>query len=368
MSYQNKKSLQYGIGFLSMALMYAQHAHAQTYTYYQASRIEISYLLEAADERTFADISNSGAVAVATGTGAFIYKNGITTRINVADNYYTTNIHINNNDQVAGIAVDTSSYKSINYFYDNGSIQDIGSIYPIKINDNGQIIGQQGSGVVSYLNGTAAELALPYRVATVNSANNAAGTDSNGKLFTYINGEKQIINYPAGVNFGIISAINDNNKAVGQLLGDGRQEAFLLDNDTITTLGKLGTREASYANDINESGTIVGKAYDFPLYSDDYFSWESTRPRNNAAFIKNDGAMTNLNSLLTRQDLEKGVTLTSALAINDFDFIVARGYETGHGEAIYLLTPTPVPLPASVWMFLSGLSFFGALRRLSRKV
>ncbi len=380
MAHQNRKSFYYGIGFLSIAIMYGQQAHAEPFMQFQASRIDVDLWFslpeEGLGEIEYADINNSGTAAVVGAGDAFIYKNGITTRITDADwNFYS--IRINNNDQISGRAYvlrDDSApplyrkYDDANYFYDNGSVQDIGSIRPIRINDNGQIIGQQGSGFLSYLNGTVSELAFPYGTTAVNSTNNAAGTDTNGKLFTYINGEKQVINYPTGTEQGTIYAINDNDQAVGGLLEErGHVQAFLLDKGLITMLGHLEGRYNSHANDINASGIIVGRADNGYFYGDrnDYYL------SNPEAFIINNGAMTNLNWLLTPQDVEKGIRLTSALAINDSNFIVARGYEYKKNQyyrsGIYLLTPNPVPVPASVWLFLSGLSIFGALRRLARK-
>ncbi|HMW70893.1 MAG TPA: VPLPA-CTERM sorting domain-containing protein [Cellvibrionaceae bacterium] len=351
-----KRSKQLALAILSTTSFYAPQIIALPYNYYQATRIGIADLYSY--EIELADINNNGTVVATANYDAYIYKNGVSTKINNA-NQWTTDIHINDKDQVAGTI-------SLNkgFFYEDGSFQDIGNILPIRINNDSKIIGKQNSQTVTYLNGTVATLDLPNGVTAVNSANNAAGTDANGQAFTYINGEKQIINKPPHVDWISIKAMNDENKVIGQLT---ESKAFLIDNDTITTFEPLETRNLSYLTDINANGTIVGTSYDRG-YSCDHFSPECLLPNNFAAFMIEDGVITNLTGRLLKQDAERGVKITKALAINDFNFIVAQGFETGKGEAFYLLTPTPVPLPASAWLFLSGLSIFGALRRLARKV
>ncbi|MFO1368933.1 MAG: hypothetical protein U1F46_08055 [Marinagarivorans sp.] len=360
MSKLTKRSRQFGIAILSAVSLYAPHIIAQPNNYYQAVRIENTELDLDSYQFGLADINNKGTVvaAIGNGFGGYIYKNGISTRI-IDGHEYIKRIYINDNDQVAGIFGANRN----GFFYEDGYIQDIGTILPIDINNNGQIIGKQGSQIVSYLKGTVSTLELPQGVTAVNSAYNAAGNEVYGQVFTYINGVKQIIDKPSGVVSMDIRAINDDNKAVGSL--DARS-ALLIDNGTITAFGTLENRIFASASDINGNGTIVGTSYNPPYSCDGHYEPGCQQYRNFAAFIIEDGLMTNLTGRLLKQDAARGVKLTQALAINDFDFIVAQGFETGKGEALYLLTPTPVPLPASVWMFLSGLSIFGALRRLSR--
>lgn|GEM_PF-5977306 len=359
MSKLTKRSRQFAITILSAASLYAPHIIALPYNYYQAIRIEKTDL----DSYQFAqaDINNNGTVVAAVSYygGGYIYKNGVSTRIS-DEHDFIQKIYINDKDQVAGIF----GYNRNGFFYEDGYLQDIGTILPIDINNNGQIIGKQGSQIMSYLNGTVSTLELPKGVTAVNSANNAAGNDENGQVFTYINGVKQIINKPSSGEWMDIRAINDDNKAVGSLEA---RSALLIDNGTITTFGTLENRYFASASDINGNGTIVGTSYNPPYGCDGHYEPGCTEYRNFAAFMIEDGVMTNLTGRLLKQDAARGVKITQALAINDFDFIVAQGFENGKGEALYLLTPTPVPLPASVWMFLSGLSIFSALRRLSRK-
>lgn len=353
-----KRSKQFVLVILSAVSLYAPHIIALPYNYYQAIRIENTDLYS--EQFAQADINNNGTVVAAVSFDSYIYKNGVSTQINDG-NSLIQKIYINDKDQVAGIY----AYNRNGFFYEDGYLQDIGNILPININNNGQVIGKQGSQIVSYINGTVSTLELPNGVTAVNSANNAAGKDVNGQVFTYINGVKQIINKPPGVSYRDINAINNDNKAIGTL-ADNRG-AFLVDNGTITTFGTLENRDYAWASDINTNGTIVGTSFDAPGYCD-RVSPECFQYRNFSAFMIEDGVMTNLTGRLLKQDAERGVKITNALAINDFNFIVAQGFESGKGEALYLLTPTPVPLPASVWMFLSGLSIFGGLRRLSRKV
>ena len=68
------------------------------------------------------------------------------------------------------------------------------------------------------------------------------------------------------------------------------------------------------------------------------------------AFIigANGTEMIDLNSLVT---LDGGIDLTDATGINDVGQIIANG-SNGHA---YLLTTAAVPVPASAWLFSSGL-------------
>src|SRR5262249_40611980 len=86
---------------------------------------------------------------------------------------------------------------------------------------------------------------------------------------------------------------------------------------------------------INSSGTVVGTS-------------------NGNAVMWADGQIIDLNTLLSSQ--LNGVTLEAASAINDNGQIVAEG-----GGNVYVLNP--VPLPASVWLLISGIACLLILSR-----
>ena len=101
-------------------------------------------------------------------------------------------------------------------------------------------------------------------------------------------------------------------------------------------LGTLGGTN-SYAYGINSDGQVVGA-------SDSAGSgWR--------AFLYSGGIMTDLNSLI---DPSSGWFLSWADDINDSGQIVGTGFLNGQEHA-FLLTPTAVPIPATVWLFGSGL-------------
>jgi hypothetical protein len=79
--------------------------------------------------------------------------------------------------------------------------------------------------------------------------------------------------------------------------------------------------------------------------------------------------MIDLNSELG--SAESIYTLVDARGINDSGQIVADGYVDATGQdAVFLLIPSnaasPVPLPATTWLMLSGLCIVGALARTRR--
>jgi probable HAF family extracellular repeat protein len=108
--------------------------------------------------------------------------------------------------------------------------------------------------------------------------------------------------------------------------------------------------DASAALAINDQGQIVG------------YSNSPAHDGTKAAFLYEDGEMINLNDYLKP---ELDWQLTSATDINELGQIIGVGLKNGVLTS-YLLTPTEltqVPLPASAWLFASGLAAFIAARR-----
>jgi probable HAF family extracellular repeat protein len=151
-----------------------------------------------------------------------------------------------------------------------------------------------------------------------------------------------------GGGSSVATSINDNGKVVGIYsvgvnLVNPLTRAFLYTNGSMSDLGTLGGI-TSIAKSINNSGQVVG-------YSTD-------QSRSSRAFLYSNGVMSDLNSLLYPNS---GWKLSDAVDINDLGQIVGTGVFDGQTRA-FLMTPTdisPVPLPASAWLFASSL--FGLL-------
>ncbi|NOS81447.1 MAG: hypothetical protein HOP32_07710 [Nitrospira sp.] len=149
------------------------------------------------------------------------------------------------------------------------------------------------------------------------------------------------------------SAINAAGLIVGwsNFTGD-EQHATLWNGSAITDLGTLGGVN-SQATALNLDGSIVG--------------WSELADGSQRATLWKDGQIFDLNSLLDPAVVSAGWVLRSAYGINDQGWIVGTTDANAllgsdwHG---FLLTPTPVPVPAAVWLFGSGLvALVGLARR-----
>ncbi len=302
-------------------------------------------------------INSSGQVIGYSDTGAafgighaFLYTGGQMSDLGSLYEINSIARGINSTGQIAGAIYNTTGFGRA-FIYNNGVMTDIGtspSPYNLvtdatAINDAGQIAGYSNNNQGSphaflYSNGTITDIGAAFGEArswatAINSTGQVVGGSSVG-AFLYSNGSMSILgNFtPSGIN------------ALGQVVGyDGH--AVLYDNGTITDLGALNGG-SSWAEAINTSGWIVG---------------ESTLSggQTNRAFIYKNGVMTDLNDLISANS---GWTLIeTARAINDSGQIVGQGTINGITHA-YLMTP--VPIPATFLLFISGLTgLFGFMRR-----
>lgn len=137
--------------------------------------------------------------------------------------------------------------------------------------------------------------------------------------------------------------LNDAGQVVGAAdTGYGSQHAFLAQGGVMQDLGTLSAfPDASWANDVNNAGHVVGSSlridtyYDYYVYYDEYgdpyYEWYSYTVDTSDAALWQNGMAVDLNSLVSTGS----GGLEQAQAVNDAGQIAANGY----GQA-YLLTPS----------------------------
>jgi len=230
--------------------------------------------------------------------------------------YYDSAVAINNHGQIVGNSAPLSnSYRKAVVWNSEAGTTYLGiSSQAVDINDVGQVAGRIGSDVVIWTGGTATVLG-----------------DLDG-------------------GFSVAEAINNSGQAVGWSLAAGGYRAVLWKNTAAIDLGTLGG--FSYAYGINNIGQIVGS-----FYAVDGMSH---------AFLWEDGALIDLNTLLENNIIAEGWLLTSAQDINDNGEIVGNALNriTGQSSA-FLLSMATISEPYSIALFCFGLTGIGVIRRRS---
>jgi len=204
-------------------------------------------------------------------------------------------------------------------------------------------------------------------------------------------------------NLGTLPGYEDNTYAtrindLGYVVGHVQKGSDVLGYiSNGTTMSPLSGHPHSTANDINESGVVVGWSGD---HTDEYSAalWETngievtnyidlgilqgdaqafalgvnasgqvvglSRGNGQEGFIwDSENLMQDLNDLISD---ESGWTLTSATAINDLGQIVGSGIYGGQ-ERAFILTPDPIPEPATMLLLGSGLVGLAGFRRKHKK-
>lgn len=201
-----------------------------------------------------------------------------------------------------------------------------------------------------------------------------------------------------GGTSGTANDINDAGAIVGESStpNDGASHATYWDGSTITDLGSLGGE--SVANGINEAGQIVGYSnmevqgstfsavkwlssadgpIDLPslpgLGSDfanqlnsigQIVGYSCCLAGNQRTATLWDGdQVIDLNDFLSAELAAAGWHLTLAADINDHGMIVGIAENGWSGEVVAGFQLTPVPLPAAVWLFGTGLAGLAGLAR-----
>ena len=166
-------------------------------------------------------------------------------------------------------------------------------------------------------------------VRVVNDDGDVAGQHYDGtgsKAFATVNGTFTIITL--GGTYGIANNINESGIVVGYsyLTGDNRYHAFLYDG-TVHDLGSISANGYSYASAINASGQVVG-------WSDGH------------AFRYSGGTMQRVIDLLPANS--GWSQLYDAIDINDAGFILGRGFHSSLGHRYFLFKPASGATPASI--------------------
>ncbi len=340
-------------------------------------------------------------------------------------NSYSIAYGINNLGQVVGSGNLGGASAPNAFLWENGSMSYLGDLpggversEAFAINDAGRIVGWGYNDVAStravmWENGTIYELGdLPggspeARALDVNASGNIVGWSSTSPSIQATMWEGDTLSGVAGGSpttyaNSIAYAINDRNQVVGSVpwaSGLGNR-AVLWDSDgTVTELGAIGViNDVSQANDINNLGLIIGNSK-IDLAGGAFVThaamWDNgniidlgdlsadTEVRSDAlgvndnglvvgwsidgassrATLWQDGTIYNLNDLLDPADpLSATTVLIQATDINNSGQIVGQALFADGGQRAFLLNP--VPVPAAVWLFGSGLL---ALLTLSRR-
>ena len=253
------------------------------------------------------------------GYQAFVYSQGTITDLGTMGGSETNARDINDSSQIVGYFQTKYDLAVHAFLYSDGNLVDLGTLggdysSANSINNSGQIVGTSST------------------------------ADFNNHAFLYSDGNMVDIGTLGGGYSSSAKSINNSGQIVGASgTADFNTHAFLFSDGNMVDLGTLGG-SSSTANDINTSGQVVGAST--------YVIGDSAEH----AFLYSDGGMTDLNSLI---DPLSGWVITDASDINSSGQIIATGYGAGYDSRTLLLTPVPVPEPATYAMLLAGLGLVG---------
>ncbi|OYD92378.1 hypothetical protein CDG76_22810 [Nostoc sp. 'Peltigera membranacea cyanobiont' 210A] len=316
------------------------------------------------------DINDSGEVAINTLGRSFFYSNGSLKTISPlpGDNQLAVT-GINNLGQVVGNSGNSNNFTGNNPFlYSNGLTQPlpIQDAIPYAINDRTQVVGgANGLGPFLYGDGVATSIGTPGTVAYgLNNLGQAVGILNSGRAFLYENGQTTNLGTLPGDTYSQANDVNDSGQVVGSsgLTGVNDSRAFVYSSSTgLQDLGRLRPTDLfSTGLGINNLGQVVG----FSGTNNNFFAADGNSLR---AFLYSDKTLYDLNNLIAPSS-EGGFSLTAASAINNNGQIVGRGAVNGELHA-FLLTPiSSVSVAEStsgvpILSFGAGVILFAALKR-----
>ncbi|MEH1948726.1 MAG: DUF3466 family protein [Nostoc sp.] len=316
------------------------------------------------------DINDSGEVAINTLGRSFFYSNGSLKTISPlpGDNQLAVT-GINNLGQVVGNSGNSNNFtENDSFLYSNGVTQPlpIQDAIPYAINDRTQVVGgASGLGPFLYGDGVATSIGTPGTVAYgLNNLGQAVGILNSGRAFLYENGQTTNLGTFPGDSYSQANDVNNSGQVVGSsgLTGVNDSRAFVYSSSTgLQDLGRLRPTDLfSTGLGINNLGQVVG----FSGTNNNFFAAVSNGLR---AFLYSDKTLYDLNNLIAPSS-QSGFTLTAASAINNKGQIVGRGAVNGELHA-FLLTPissVSVAEPTSgvpILSFGAGVILFAALKR-----
>jgi probable HAF family extracellular repeat protein len=254
---------------------------------------------------------------------------------------------INNSGLVVGASISRDTGATRGFIYD-GVMHELGGT-GYGINGAGQVAGESLINGVTHpivwipskssaVKGRLYDLGVPVgspgaSAVAINSVGAVTGgfydPDFFGHAFVWIpavphgtSGTMTPLVEPAGVVNSFTQGINDSGLIVGTMNNGVTDRAFVYDT-AMRDLGTLTGGTYSFGYGINSRGDVVG--------------YSEVRGGDHA-FIYTDGAMTDLNKLLTGSVRASGVTLTAAYAINNAGQITGVAIVNGHRHG-FLLTP-----------------------------
>jgi len=326
-------------------------------------------------------INSLGAVVGVSETSsgdrhAFLYSNSVMSDLGTLGGSTSEAYAINDYGQVVGQTTAADGSRQ-SFLYSGGVMSSLGLISAeyyrgaTAINNNGQIvvngrITPDGSDTCSGGGSCTVNVANSFEVVMINNNGQAAVNVhgghayllNDGTLDEFLNGFDNLVTDlgTLGSSYSHAIAINDHGEIVGfsgSSSGGGAAHAFLFSGGMMSDLGRLSD-VYSLAIGINNKGQVVGFSLDTNNIS--------------SGFLYSDGKQQKLNELLPdgsgwNIDAIDPYTFNS-YGVNDAGQIVGAGHINGETHAFLM---TPVPIPAALWLFGSGLLGLTGLARSRKK-
>jgi probable HAF family extracellular repeat protein len=272
------------------------------------------------------------------GQYAFVWSDGtfvdLQSRINPAASFVEAS-GINDRSQVVGFYVDPEASVFRGFLLDRRQVTDVqgpptaAAVFLGAINDREQILGSfydAGGNEGYFVNEEGSVLVFDPSFGPIDI--NVSGTVSG----TQFSGGSRAAIWEDGVITPIAPApssgrdINDRGQVIGSLTQTGGSRAFVWERGQLTVLPALIVNQtSSWANDINNSGRIVGET-------------TLNQPTGSAQFatVWDNGQVVDLNTLIHPDDpLRAYVSLRTGTLINDRGEIVALGADSRVGFLQY---------------------------------